>query len=279
MKPKPSLQFVSGLPRSGSTLLLNLLGQNPNHYVTATSDVIEIYGLIQAAWPNQQSFKSWGLEFVKPFARNGMRGWLEGFYSQQFDHGMVVFDKSRAWIQRVEELEKVLDRKIKVIVTIRDIRSILASFEKLYRKRDIDYRYNLGELLAKTQTVKDRCEVLLQDDQVIGLAINRVRDALKRCKEKLHVVPYGALCDDPLGELRKIHKALGLKPFKLYKPNKVKQITKEDDTFHGLDLHRVRPKVKPADESDWQRILDKDYAEDILHRYFDIEVLAQSHNK
>ena len=34
--------FQSSLPRAGSTLLQNILGQNPNFYVTPTSGVLEL---------------------------------------------------------------------------------------------------------------------------------------------------------------------------------------------------------------------------------------------
>ena len=40
---KGKLFFVSGLPRAGSTILVNLLGQNPAHHVTPTSGMIELF--------------------------------------------------------------------------------------------------------------------------------------------------------------------------------------------------------------------------------------------
>ena len=35
--------FQSSLPRAGSTLLQNILGQNPEFYVTPTSGVLELF--------------------------------------------------------------------------------------------------------------------------------------------------------------------------------------------------------------------------------------------
>ena len=34
-----TIYYVSGLPRSGSTLLMNILGQNPNFTVKSTNDL------------------------------------------------------------------------------------------------------------------------------------------------------------------------------------------------------------------------------------------------
>lgn len=271
------IQFVSGMPRTGSTLLLNLLGQNPNHHVTSTCDLIELFAIVQQAWPNQKSFQTWGLESVKPFARNCLRGMLYGFYLDQIERGQTVFDKSRGWLQYIEDLEAVLDRGVKIITTIRDVRSILASFEILYRNRDVDWRYSRGEVYWKAQTLVGRSELLLNDEGVVGMAINRVRDALERCPKKLHFVSYDALCSDPLHELKKIHKELHLPhDFDKYNPNKVKQITHEDDTYHGMDLHTVGPKVRaPAKKERWEGILPEDYAKSIASRYSDINNLAR----
>jgi len=276
--PETPIQFVSGLPRSGSTLLLNILGQNPNHHVTPTSAVVEHFANTQRDWQQLDLWRSQGLDKVKPFALNMLRG-IFNFYSDQFDRGMTVFDKSRSWLTYIEDLERCLKREVTIIVTIRDIRSILASFEKLYRRRDIEYRYPLGEMYYKAQTTEGRCDFLLREDQVLGLSINRVRDAIRRLPKKIHFVSYGALCEDPIGELKKLHKAIGVKWFKKYNPDKVKQITKEDDNYHGLDLHKIRGKITPGDETDWSKILQKDYAEKILQQYWDIEVKAQQHNK
>ena len=40
MTVSTSTHFISGLPRSGSTLLANLLAQNPRFHSTATSGIL-----------------------------------------------------------------------------------------------------------------------------------------------------------------------------------------------------------------------------------------------
>jgi sulfotransferase len=42
--------FIAGLPRSGSTLLCNILAQNPRFYATHTSGCIEILLTIRNYW-------------------------------------------------------------------------------------------------------------------------------------------------------------------------------------------------------------------------------------
>ena len=124
---------------------------------------------------------------------------MYGFFEPEFKAGKVVFDKSRGWLQYIENIENCLGHEVKIIVPIRDIRDIVASFEKLYRKRDIDWRYPVGEAYFKSQTTIDRSEMLLQQGGVIGIAIQRVRDAMERISSRLVVVPYPSFCANPKG--------------------------------------------------------------------------------
>src|SRR5579859_772104 len=108
-----NLYFVSSLPRSGSTLLMNLLGQNPNHYTTPTSGVIELFTRVRSTWKSSLEFKAEGLEKVKPRIENLLKGMLIGFFQDELLDGKMVFDKSRGWLQYIEDLESVLNRKVK----------------------------------------------------------------------------------------------------------------------------------------------------------------------
>lgn len=269
-----SLIFVAGLPRSGSTLLLNLLGQNPAHHVTPTSGLIELFVLTQTNWPNFVEFKAEGLERVKPRVRDAMRGMLHGYFASELAAGKTVFDKSRGWLQYVEPLEEVLQRNVRIIVPVRDIRAIIASFEKLYRKRSIDFRMPVGEAYFQAQTIEGRAHALLAPGGIVGLAINRLRDALMRgVGDRLLIVPYPALSGFPEATLDILHDALGLPSF-AYDPLNVEQVTEENDAFHGMDLHRVRRKVSPPESIPWEGILPQELCEFLAEQFADIHRLS-----
>ena len=265
--------FVSGLPRAGSTLLMNLLGQNPAHHVTPTSGVIELFITIQKQWPNFIEFRSEGLEKVKPRIGPAMRGVMEGYFEEHLKQNKIVFDKSRGWLQYIEDVEQAFGEKAWVIVPIRDVREILASFEKLYRKRDISWRYPVGEMYFQSQTAVDRSELLLAPGGVVGIAINRLRDVIQRISDRLILVPFNSLTEDPKGVMKAIHDVLKLPDFE-YDPTDVKQITHEDDTWHGMDLHIIRPNVKPTPPEPWKGVLPDEYITAIGQRYADVNQLC-----
>lgn len=45
-----SIYFLAGLPRSGSTLLANILAQNPSIYVTPTSGIVDMLVQVRNSW-------------------------------------------------------------------------------------------------------------------------------------------------------------------------------------------------------------------------------------
>jgi sulfotransferase len=249
--------FVAGMPRSGSTLLMNILGQNKNFHVTSTSGLIEVIFQIRNRFSEIQAFKAMGEAAMDKKCIQTMRGALDGFYSDVT--APVVFDKSRGWEAYAEVLQLVLGAKPKIIVPVRDVREVLASFEKLYRNtmstRQLPDERNT---FFQYQTVEGRCNALLNmQGGIVGVPINRIRDAVNRgWRSSMLFVEYSRLCSKPREMMEEIYDFIGQK-YEKHDFNKVIQITKEDDLVYLYKgLHDIRPKVEPQ-ESCWQSILPK----------------------
>ncbi len=243
--------FIAGLPRSGSTLLCNILAQNPRFYVEGTSGIMDIIFGVRNTWDQHLEFKAAPNE---PAKLRVMRGILQSYYSD-IDQP-VIFDKCRGWLSLLEMAETILGHKAKVLVPVRDLRDILASFEKLWRiASETSQTAQESAYYFKFQTVQGRCEVWLQGDQPVGLAYNRINDALVRgFGDRMHFVDFDDLTTRPRETLAGIYNFLGETTF-AHDFNNVKQVTSEDDTVHGFkNLHTIRPKVAPI-EPQWPKIL------------------------
>ena len=274
MKQLPLL-FVSGLPRSGSTLLMNLLGQNPNFHVTPTNDLLEIITTVRDSWTNMISFKSQGIETVKPRILSSLKGSIYGFFENEFDEGKVVFDKSRGWLANIELIEEILGREVKIIVTVRDIRAIVSSFEKINRKSQVTKPMPGGQAYFDYQTIEGRAAQLLHQESVLGLSINRIRDVFNRgLSDRLIIMPYHKLTTETQNVMNDLHTLLGFPEFE-YTPDNVEQVTHEDDSVHGMKLHEIRKEIKPV-EPDWEQVLTPDLCDKILNEYRDLIDLANS---
>ncbi|HAO64394.1 TPA: hypothetical protein DCQ44_00230 [Candidatus Taylorbacteria bacterium] len=249
-KPK-DFYFVAGMPRSGSTLLCNILAQNPRFHTTGTSGVMDVMFGVRNAWDGLTEFKAAPNEAGK---MRVLRGILDNYYSDI--EKPIVFDKCRGWLSLIEMGEKVLGQKMKIIVPVRDVRDVLASFEKLWRAAAaVSQVRQESQNYFKFQTVQGRTEVWMQADQPVGLAYNRVVDAVQRgYSDRLLLVDFDVMTANPKKVFADIYKFLGEKPFE-HNFNNVKQVTWEDDSVHGFKgLHDIRSRVEPM-KPQWPTVL------------------------
>lgn len=268
--------FVAGLPRSGSTLIQNILAQNPYHHASPTNGLVDLLVKVRSYWTTDIAFRSQGIDVVKPRIIDSMRGQMYGFYQEEIDQGKIIFDKSRGWLQYIELMEEVLDRKVKVIVTVRDIKSMVASFEKINRKSQMTMFPPPNEqAYFNAQTIEGRANQILANGSVLGISINRLRDAYNRgLADRIILVPYQELTNNTKKTMKYIHEALELPNFK-YNPKNVKQVTLEDDSVHGMELHTIKGKVEPAEEAPWEGVLPVSLCDMLDLKYEDINKLAE----
>ena len=238
-----TIHFISGLPRSGSTLLCNILAQNPRFHATHTSGCLEILFAVRNQWDQLSEHQAHPNDAAK---LRVLRGALAAYFADV--ERPLVFDKSRGWLAHLEMAEEVLGRPAKVLVPIRGIPDVLASFEKLHRET-AKIRQPPGEAknYSQFQSVAGRCEYWCRPDQVVGLARTRILDALQRgFGSRLHLVRFDRLTANPADTLRAIYDFLGEPQFEHDFAN-VEQVTAEDDAVHGyVNLHAIRPQVTPV---------------------------------
>ncbi len=252
-KPSKNYYFISGLPRSGSTLLANILAQNPRFYASSTSGILDIIFGVRNSWDNLVEFKA----SPNPEAKKRvMCGILENYYADVPQP--VIFDKSRGWLSLIEMAEYILDQKVKILVPVRDVRDVLASFEKLWRNasKESQVATEPGRYF-EFQSVQGRVKVWAEGDQPFGLAYKRIVDAIQRgFADRMYFVKFEDLTTNPQETLEKIYTFLGEEPFK-HDFDNVEQVTFEDDSVHGFkDLHKIRKKVEPM-KPQWPTVLGR----------------------
>ena len=237
------LFFLGGLPRSGSTLLCNILAQNPLIHSTHTSACLEVLFGIRNSWDEYIEHKAHPMEDTK---RQVMKGVLENYYWDV--EKPVVVDKSRGWLAHLEMLEWVLGRKAKVLVPVRDIRDVLASFEKLWRQAAKSHQIGIEKNnYMRFQRLDERLECWASREEPVGLAANRVKDAVARgFRDRIHFVDYGDLTWKPQETMNGVYDFLELEQYE-HNFDHVEQVTTENDDVHGfgVPLHQIRPKVEP----------------------------------
>ena len=232
---------MSGLPRSGSTLLMNILGQHPEVHVTPTSGCHEVLWTTKNNWKSFQEHQS----DPKASSPENLRRVLSSIHQTYHDTDKsTIFDKHRSWILSIEMIEFIQRKKAKIIVPVRDIVDILSSFEKLYRKNS--HLQNVPGDFLSSQTTEGRCAYWASSQGELGIAYNRLKDAFVRgLGDRLLLVDYKSLTLDPVYTMSKIWEFVGM-DYPQHDFNNVIQITQENDenTLYGEDLHKIRNKIE-----------------------------------
>lgn len=261
------IHFVAGTPRSGSSLFQNIIASNPALHATATNELSSLVSSVRDQWTTLEGFKAQGLSAVEPRIRNALAGLMRGFYAGELLSGRTVFDKSRLWPSLIEVVEAALGRQVRVVVTVRDIREVVASLEKVYRRSVLTRG-------ATLRSLEDRVATWTDGGNLIGSAVLQVVDAFDRgLADRLIIVPYDALTKNPRAVMADLHDLLELEPFD-YEPENVEQRVTENDDVYGLDLHRVRPQVRYQPPT-WHEVLTPAIADSLAKRFEDVNILAE----
>jgi sulfotransferase len=246
--------FNSSLPRTGSTLLQNILAQNPALYASATSGVIELLYAARKNFTAATEFRLLGDHFYDDawlsFCKHGLNGFYEGLTDKS-----VCVDKSRSWFHYYDWLTKFWPNP-KIIVCIRDLRAILSSMEKLHRKNaHIDYASDVPDKMNFV-TIEQRVAHWMTT-QPVGLAVGRLRNAIQKGDDKMFLfVKYEDLVKDPGAVMAGLYDFIEEPKFE-HNFSKIEQVLPENDSIHGIfGDHKIRPElveVKP----DWNETLGK----------------------
>jgi sulfotransferase len=251
------LCFVCGTPRSGSTLLTNLLSQNPGAHATATSGLLDTLRAVRDVCDQNTFFKAMTSEDRKARKLTLLRGVVDGYFADQA--GKVCFDKSRGWPTSFELAAWVLGGRenVKAIVCVRDVRDVLASFEKLYRATaEVSATSQERAAFVEHRTAEGRAKFILRKDEPFGYAMDVVRDAVTRgWRDNMLFVEYDKLCREPHKTTQMIYGFIGEESFG-HDVENVEQVTRENDEVFGfVGLHDIRPKIQPQ-EPQWPLVYD-----------------------
>ena len=231
--------FVSGLPRSGSTLLAALLRQNPRFHAGMTSPV----GALFAGMLDQFSAGSeFGPVLDRDARRRLLRGLFDSYYADQADTP-VLFDTNRMWSARLPAVVDLFPGA-RVIACVRNVAWVMDSLERLYRANPYE-QTKLWNNDAERNTVYSRLDTLAQYNRLVGFAWSALKEAYYGAQaDSLLVVEYELLAQAPERVLRLVYEFLGEPWFEHDFCNVSYDAPAFDEALGVSGLHRVRPRVE-----------------------------------
>lgn len=253
--------FMAGLPRSGSSLALALLDQHPEITVSGTSPLSEIMQAMREAYTNSASMRANDADEMGLRFKGGLAGLLRGWMLQPLQKGGLAVEKSRDWLRVYHTLAEVLEEPPKMVVTVRDLRAVCASMEKLFRANTLMVDPVQSQHLQGL-TVAERV-AHWNSTLPIGASLRLIQDAITQGYiGACYVLRMEDLCAYPLEEMRALCAYLGCEPY-AFDSDHVEQRVQEDDRAYGIPgLHEVRHRVEP-DLNDWNEVLGKGLSDQI----------------
>lgn len=235
-------QFValSGLPRTGSTLLSSILSQNPNIHAEGNSAVCQLIWDMQQSVLNSEQIKANNKDvldaLVKPIPHT--------YYANTTKP--IVVDKCRSWTlpANIQMLNRYFDNTPKIIVLVRPMVEVVASFMSLRKEN--------GWQDLEAGLLDDGSEPIMR-------SLAGVEWARKNNNGEFLFVTYDELVDDTQVSLDRIYKHCGWQPF-AHNLDKIVNQHKENDAIYGLaGQHDVRSQIS-------RRTVDIDLSDELVDK-------------
>jgi sulfotransferase len=213
--------FLSGLPRTGSTLLTAILSQNPDVHTQGNS------ALCQIMWDAQVS--CWQTEQMKnspDFTEVYLKAIPKLFYKSV--NNKVVIDKCRSWTlpANLELIEKYITKKPKIVVMHRPISEIVKSLV----------------FIRKMNNWQNPESGLLDDNsEPIIRSFNGLKNAKLNDDGQFHFISYDDLITEPFEVFTKLYEFCEIDNFEhnfleIDNPN-------YDSDLSLVGLHEIRSEI------------------------------------
>ena len=243
----PKLHIISGLPRSGSTLLSALLSQNPEIHAGISSPLLSSILALRDVYNTQDAT---ALSLIDEKEQLQIYRQLIGSYYETRRHGRgIVFDTNRGWTGHLNLLDR-LSPESKVIACVRNLEAIVDSVERIFRQNP----FILPKLFGgpqEWQSMNSRVDTVLNANRLVGQPWTALQEAVySEHSSKVLLVDYDLLATSPLDVIACIYDFLEMPRYTKHNVNNVEllaseaeKIQKFDDNLSAPNLHKVEKEV------------------------------------
>lgn len=233
---------MSGLPRSGSTLLTALLNQNPEIHASTNSPVLDtIHYTEEYLLYNSEQYKA----HPKPKEAHKVLSSIPHNYYFDTPENIII-DKSRGWVNQIQHIQDYITEEPKIICPVRSIPDIISSFLNLiYQSKTTSF---IDEGLIKNNleiSNNNRADYLMSSQGIIGMSYYALQEAFRKTNNKyLLLVEYDDLVSQPQKELNRIYDFLNLSRFNHSFENIKPKFDENDEVYKLENMHTVRSTVE-----------------------------------
>lgn len=239
-----NITFLSGLPRTGSTVLTSILNQNEEIYAGPNS------ALCQLMWDMQVS--CWNTEQIKnsPHIEERLISEIPNIFYRGINKNIV--DKCRSWTlpANLELIDRYVTKTPKIIVMLRPIVDIVKSF--------VFVRKMNGWKNPEFNLLEEGSEPIMR-------SLEGVIYAKENNNGQFIFIEYDDLVNYPKETMKKIYDFCEWEPFNHDFKNIENKFIENDEYLNLIGLHDIRKEVGKRKIN--VRISDELYSKAIKIRY------------
>ena len=259
------LHYCLGLPRTASTLIMNILNENPRIFTTGTCCMPYFFDACQSRSNEVSEFIALDKDVLHNsyinFLRQGMRGWFEAMTDKP-----IVFSKSRIWAEWFPHTFAI-DPSSKYLVILRDLRDIICSFDSLmWKYPQVEYGDRVNPF--HQEPFEKRMEVYCTDrGSNLGRPLQilpHLIEVAQKNPNNFFILQHEYFNEKPRETLQMIYQWLGEPNFEHDFDNIPKpDYYEHDTTYRSLVYHKTGTKLKKL-EPRWPKIMTEEQSKTVI---------------
>jgi sulfotransferase len=232
------MHFISGLPRSGSSLLAAILRQNPGFHAAMSGPVCGIVTALLRSMGAAQEYA----QFLSPEQRRRIIHSVFDAYYSDLAGKQLIFDTNREWTAHLALLTDLFPQA-RVVCCLRSPAWILDSFERRVQSSP----FLRGKMFPAEagDNVYSRADFMLKKS-VLAAPLQGLRQAwYGEHAHRLIGIRYDSLTENPAAVIGRLYALLGQPPF-AHDFEHLEFDEQEFDAQLGMPgLHKVRARIEP----------------------------------
>ena len=231
--------FLSGLPRSGQTLLSTILNQNPDIHSGPESPLCN---MITNCFINLENTEQYWLYPKENLLKKLAKALADSYYDDV--SSPYVIDKCRVWNSKfnVELIRDNLNSNVKIICCVRNILEVLSSYITLiHNTNQVSFVDKNLKILGREINDENRCEWLMMKNGLIDLSLTCISET--HTLPEICLIEYDEIVFNTDRIIKNIYDFLEL-PFYRHTFNNLKNNLQPNDNLLGMPaLHHVRSDI------------------------------------
>ena len=249
-----TIHYAIGLPRAGSTVLMNILQQNPTIFTSATCPTPNLVEAFKNKVTDVAEFHAMDQDALTRSLAGYLKGGTDGWFGA-LTNKPIAISKSRNWHEHLNVLFHVYENP-KFILNLRDLRGIVGSFEKLMHKYP-QWTVGSKEDPFHMMPFDRRLEVYFGDTSLGRplASLYHIVEWIQRRPECFFVFKFEDFNENPTGYLKNLYEFLQL-PYFEHDLNDIKQSEQyeHDTVYRAMVSHKTESTLRYL-EPNWPKIM------------------------